>query len=129
MALGLYKLPDSQGQISSDNTYTNPVVWETSPAGGVLEKKYYLRMENGNVEYLTNGRLYAVDVSGEDESGWFSFAPDEAGGPGIYSTEFLFEIPLGAEVPVWIRVELPSGLETEPKDDVRIAASYIQHEI
>jgi hypothetical protein len=129
MALGLYKLSDGLGEISDDNTYSNPVVWETAPAGGILEGKYYLRMENPLNEYLTEGRMYSVDVSGTDESGWFEFAEDDAGGAGEYGPEFEFEIPLGSEIQVWIKLTVPSGIEIEPKDDVRLAASYIGHEI
>ena len=126
--LGLYRLTNGGGQISDDNTFSNPVVWESSQLGGIVEGKYYLKMENPDVESLTGGTLYAVDSAGVDESFWFSFAPDEAGGAGEYASQFAFEIPLGSEVPVWIRVDIPSGIELEPKDDVRIAASYIMHE-
>lgn len=127
MALGLFKLSNGQGQISSDGSFNNPILWEASINGGVLEARYYLKMENANVEYLTSGTLYAVDAAGPDESSWFSFAPDEAGGPGEYSDTFEFELPLGSEMPVWIRVEIPSGIENEPKDDVLVTASYILH--
>lgn len=127
MALGLYKLSNGQAPISSDGTFTSPIVWEASTVGGVLEARYYLKMENANVEYLTSGTLYAVDAAGPDESGWFSFAADEAGGPGEYSDTFEFELPLGSEMPVWIRVEIPDGIEVEPKDDVLVTASYILH--
>ena len=128
MVLGLFKLTNGQGQISADETYSNPATWETSPTGGTLETRYYLRMDNANVEYLTDGRLYAVDVVGEDESGWFTFAPDEAGGPGEYASDFEFELELEEEVPVWIRVQIPSGIDTEPKDDIKLTCSYIGHE-
>lgn len=128
MGLGLYKITDGQGQISTDGTFSNAVLWEVATDGGILETRYYLKMENSSTEYLTQGTLYAVDAAGTDESGWFSFAPDESGGPGVYDSTFEFEIPLGSEVPVWIRVMVPSGIEAEPKDDVRVTASYILHE-
>lgn len=127
MGLGIYKLSGGSGAISTDLTFSNPIVFFASSSGGVVEAKYFLRMENANIEYLTNGRLYAVDSSGQDESGWFSFARDEDGGPGEYTSELLFDIPLGSEIPIWIRVMIPSALEQEPKDDIRVTAAYIQH--
>lgn len=128
MALGLYKLTNGQGQITTDNSFTNPILFEAAPVGGVIEGRFYLKMENSNIEYLTEGVLYAVDTTETDESSWFQFAPDESGGAGVYADTFEFEIPLGAEVPVWIKVTVPAGTSPEPKDDVRITASYIQHE-
>jgi hypothetical protein len=86
-------------------------------------------MENPSSQYLTNGRLYALDAAGADESDWFSFAADENGGPGEYEDEFLFEIPLGAEIPVWVRLTVPDGIEVEPKDDIKVSASYIEFEV
>lgn len=127
MPLGIYKLTDGQAAFSNDHTFSNPILWESSTGGGVLEQRVYLRMEDANTQYLTEGRLFAIDSSGIDESGWFSFAPDEGGGPGTYESEFLFEIPLGSEIPVWIRVEIPEALEEEPKDDIRISATWLEH--
>lgn len=126
MALGLYKGPGGVGEISYDGTYSNPILWEVSERGGTLQAKFYLRMQNLN-EYCTEGRLFAVDSSGDDETDWYEFAPDVGGSPGTYASEFLFEIPLGSEVPVWIMVHVPGELEIAPKDDIRVAATYIGH--
>lgn len=126
MALELYKLSGGYAKFSRDLSYSNPILWAASSQGGVLEAKYFLRMENSN-EYCTAGKIFAVDTAGEDESSWFSFAPDEAGGPGSYQDSMEFEIPLGGEVPVWIRVSLPDGIEQEPKDDIKVTATYLLH--
>lgn len=125
MGLGLFKLTGGAGAFSKDHTFSNPVLWESSPTGGVLEARYFLRMEDANVEYCTSGKLFAVDESGTDESGWMDFAPDNGGLSGTYDSIFDFEIPLGSEVKVWVRITVPQALEVEPKDDIRIAATYI----
>lgn len=124
MGLGLYKLQGGLGAISKDFTYSNPVIWEVGTHGGILEGKFYLRVEDSLNQALTNGKIFAVDTSGADESFWYSFALDD-GGPSTYVDVLDFEIPLGSEVPIWIRVQVPEALEIEPKDDVRIAATYI----
>jgi hypothetical protein len=126
MSLALYKFSNAQAPISKDGSYSNPVLWEVGENGGVLERKFYLRMDEEG-ESLTDGELFAIDASGTDESEWYSFAPDSNGGPGTYSDIFNFEIPLGAEVQVWIKVEVPEAIEVEPKDDLKIAATYIRH--
>ena len=127
MPLRIYKESDGVGPISYDNTYSNPILYEVSPDGGILEKRYYIRMENQLTQYATNCRIYAIDASGTDDTDWFSFAPDgPEGGPGTYSSEYNFIVPLGAEIPIWIRVTVPDGLEIEPKDDVSIAIDYIE---
>jgi hypothetical protein len=127
MALGLFKLSGGGGQISSNHTFSNPILWEASSEGGVMEARYFLRMENPPTQFCTNGVIFAVDAAGEDESGWFSFAHDDGGGPGVYADQLPFEIPLNSEIPVWIRLALPTGIEQEPKDDIRVTATYIMH--
>jgi len=126
MGVGLFKLTGGAAEFSSDGTYTNPLLWEVSPDGGTLEAKYYLRMEDTFGEYCTGGTMWANDTDlTTDETSWITFAEDVGGGPGTYGPTFSFEIPLGSEVPVWINVNVPSGVELGVKTDLRISTSAI----
>lgn len=128
MGLRLTKFGDGHGEISYDGSFESPAKWMATAAGGKLEAKYFLSMEDPYLEYASNGRLYATDASGEDESHWFKFAPDVNGAPGTYLSEFLFHLDFGDEVPVWIMVDVPAGVDEDTRQDISIAASYIRLE-
>lgn len=115
--------------ITFDNSYTNPLLFEAGKLGGSLEVKLYARSSNSLSESLTNCHLTAVDSAGLDESTWFSFALDVSGGAGVYSPTLDFEIPLGAELPIWIRVDVPANVEFGAKRDVKLRVAYISSEV
>ena len=130
MPIRIYKQSSGNSPVSNDDSYSNPLYYEVSPEGGILEQRHFVRMENQLTEYASNCKIYAIDSSGTDESSWFNFAPDgPEGGPGEYDTEYEFIVPLGAEIPIWIRVSLPEGLEVDPKDDIKVAIDYIEHNV
>lgn len=130
MALVLYKLSGGHGEISSDLSYDNPILWEASNKGGVLENRYYLRNDAAGT-YSTNVQISAIDASGADESDWykfalFSFAPDNGGSPGEYvQTLEGITVPDGGEVPFWIKVEIPQAVEVGTKTDIRVRVTGI----
>lgn len=128
MGVRLFKASGGQGEISFDGSFTNPILWEVSQQGGILERKYFVRMESLLDEYATDCRIYATDGVDEDETSWVTFAFEENGGPGEYQSELNFHIPLGSEIPVWIRTEVPEAVTLGAKTDVKVEISYIRHE-
>jgi len=128
MGVVLTKFEGGASPFTFDGTYTNAVTWVVTPAGGVLTAKYWLSMEDPNAEYCTGGNLYATDAEGNDESSWFTFAPDENGEPGEFASSLEFELDLGEEIPVWIRVTVPEGVEEDARTDISISMSYIRLE-
>jgi hypothetical protein len=129
MGVKMTRLPNGQAEFSYDGTFTNPVTWAVTPAGGRLEIQYYLSMDDPSQEYCVEGRLYATDSSGADESSWFSFAPDVDGSPGTWASEMEFEIAVDEEVPFWVRLDAPANIDEDTRDDISLALSYIRLEV
>lgn len=125
--LGIYKYSGGVGQITSDETFVNPIAWSASSSGATIEQMFYLRMESPSAEYLTDGVLYCIDIEGSDESSWVTFASDLGGVPDTYGAPFLFDLAADEELPVWIKIDVPSSWSPNPKYDLRIACDYARH--
>jgi hypothetical protein len=126
MSLNIYENSGGISAISKDGTYTNPFSFFMSQEGGIMEQRFYLRAENPPEEAFEDGLIYATDSTAPDERFWIQFAPDVNGSAGVYADTYEFTVPLGQELPFWIKVNVPSGQEQGIKTDVKIQVSYVQ---
>ena len=129
MGIAIYKEQGGVGPISYDSSFSNPILWEVAQKGGILEHKYWVKMEDINGEYATNCLIYAVDSEGDDDTSWMQFARDDNGGAGEYVDQLQFDVPLGSEIPIWIKVDAPTGVDLGPKTDLKVEISYIRHQV
>lgn len=125
MSLSIYKNSNGVGEISQNETFTNPITFEVGVAGGIVEQRLYLRSPNPNTESFTDGKIYARDNASFDDSQWVSFANDFNGSAGAYVPVLDFEIGVGEELPIWIKVDIPSAQIRGTKSDIGIITEYI----
>jgi hypothetical protein len=125
--LGIYKYPSGVGQISEDESFSNPIVWSAPSTGATIEQTFYLRMNSPSAEYLTDGLLYCTDLGDTDESGWVQFALDVAGVAGTYGPTLSFDLAADEELKFWIMIDIPTSWSPNPKYDLRIACDYTRH--
>lgn len=126
MSLNIYESSNGLGAISKDESYTNPFLFSMAQEGGTLEQRFYFRSDDSLNESFTDCRIYATDSSLPDESFWVEFAPDENGSAGLYDSEYNFTLPIGQELPFWLRLDVPSGQPQQIKVDVKIQVTYVQ---
>lgn len=117
------------GKLSTgDMTY--PVIFKTDPAGGVYERRLYLRHDDltGNNPSSSYGiSVGGTDTSGSDESTWVQVAEDVDGLPGSYSlpgeAKSLGDV-LGGEIkPFWIKVTMPNDVQYGVRTDIKLQIS------
>lgn len=126
MALQVYETSGGVSAISKDGSYTNPFQFSMSQDGGILEQRFYLRSDNTYNESFESGILFATDSALPDETFWIEFAHDENGGAGIYGPQLDFVLPVGQELPFWLKIDVPGGQEQQIKVDLKIQATYVQ---
>lgn len=127
MGLLMFKNTGGVSEVSSDASYSNPILWNETQDGGTTETRYFMTMEAG--EYATDGVVYAEDSLDDGRESWFEFAEDGSGGPGTYASTLNFEIDEDEEVSFWIKVVMPTGQAIGVNDDIQIKASYIRHQV
>lgn len=125
MSLRIFTGSGGIGAISQGGSLTTPLTFSISPTGGTLEQRLYMRSDQPILEGFNDGRIYAVDGTLPDESVWISFAQDENGAAGQYLPVLDFTIPVGQELPFWIRLNVPSGQEIQTKTDISIKTEYV----
>lgn len=125
MSLQIYKNSGGIGAVSQNDTFTNPLVFEASQSGGILEQRLYLRSDNPPSEAFEDGVIFAQDSSLPDEAGWVSFAEDNNGAPDLYFPTMNFTIPVNQELPFWIKVDIPTGQEIQIKTEIGIYTDYV----
>lgn len=126
MSLCIFESSGGVGQVSQNGELTNPLIFSVSQQeGGILEQRLYLRSDNPLVEGFEDGRIYARDATLPDESVWITFAPDVNGAAGDYASSMTFSIPIGQELPFWIRLDVPEAQEIQVKTDISIVTDYV----
>ena len=126
MSLNIYENSGGQTPISKDATYTNPFLYSISQDGGVAEQRFYFRSDDPFNEAFEDCVIFSIDSSNPDESFWFEFAPDVNGAAGTYASDYHFTVPVGQELPFWIKIDVPGGQEQQIKVDVKIQVTYVQ---
>lgn len=125
MSLHIYETSGGLGGISQNGEMSNPITFSVSQQGAILEQRFYLRSDNPYVEGFEDGIIYAKDSTLPDESAWVQFAPDVNGAAGPYATTMNFTIPVGQELPFWIKVDVPEAQEIQIKTDISIVTDYV----
>lgn len=132
MSLRMYENAGGVGDVISDSgSLTNPILWEASQQGGILERRFWLRSDNTFNERFENVRIYAQDANYPSEAGWFTFALDSGSdSPGTYQTSLSgLTVESGLELPIWINVDIPANLELGAKTDIKILVDYTQLDV
>lgn len=120
--LGIFKLSGGIGQISSDLSYSNPLLFESSSGGVTYEKMFYLRMEDPNLEKCEDGVLFSVNVLDGDDN-WILLAPDNNGVAGNWDNHLDFSLDYSEEIPFWVQVKVPDDA-VGARTDMKLAARY-----
>lgn len=120
--LGIFKLSGGIGQISSDISYSNPLLFESSSGGVTYEKMFYLRMEDPNLEKCEDGVLFSVNVLDGDDN-WILLAPDNNGVAGNWDNHLDFSLDYSEEIPFWVQVKVPDDA-VGARTDMKLAARY-----
>src|SRR5688572_7895440 len=129
MSLSLYDTSGRSDPKSKDGSYSNPLVYNVAAAGGTIERLMYLRSDDYLNEQLTDCMIRAEDSTAPNEASWFQFAPDINGAPGTYSSSYSFDLDIGDELPLWIKLTVPANQGPVVKTDVKIKLSWINSEI
>lgn len=126
MSLRIFKSSGGLGAISQNGELTNPLIFSVSQEdGAILEQRLYLRADNPSIEGFEDGIIYVRDATLPDESSWVMFAPDVNGAAGKYVAAMQFVIPVGQELPFWIKVQVPQAQEVQVKTDLSIVTDYV----
>lgn len=120
--LGIFKLSGGIGQISSDLSYSNPFLFESTSGGVTYEKMFYLRMEDHNLEKCEDGVLFSVNVLGGDAN-WILIAPDVNGVAGSWDNHLDFSLDYSEEIPFWVQVKVPDDA-VGARTDMKLSARY-----
>lgn len=126
MSLYIYRQSGGIGQISTNDSYAAPLAFSISQDGAILEQRIYLRSDNPLIEGFADGQIFARDAQEPEEAWWITFADDVNGAAGSYQTTLDFTIPVGQELPIWIKIDIPGGQEQGLKTDIKIITTYTQ---
>jgi hypothetical protein len=130
MALKIAKNSSLTDIVSSDQT--NPVVTQCPGTGTASERtrevKLYLFNDNA-AYYYENVTISCQDISGTDESGWITFAPDNNGTPGTYSSTLNMGNITDANrgYAFWMKVVVPDKTPTQNKTDLVIKVNAVEY--
>lgn len=133
MGVNLYKLSangaeaSDSGQVSYDDSLSNPIVWESTQKGGVLEHRLYVRNDDSGISStdITIEALYSTENS---DYATFLFANDVGGSPDDYVEKLEIEsIPEGEEKVIWIKATIDQAVEIGLKSDIKINVKAIIH--
>lgn len=129
MPVSLYKTEFGTSAEVSKQTFQSPIVWKFPNAGGVEERKLFLRHENLSGALAESSSDVIVDpvdlaLGGGDQSTWLQVAADVAGAPGTYSAagvaKNLGNVNLGQVLPFWVKATVPVNTEVGGRDDLAL---------
>jgi hypothetical protein len=127
--LGIYEDSSVDSRVSTDRTLTNPITMKFTNAGGVEQRKLYLRHEilaGPGAESSSDVYVEPVDLAPADDdvSTWIQLAPDVAGAPGTYEAAgdplLIGNVNLGATVPFWLKATVPATTEVGAREDLAV---------
>lgn len=130
MALKISKNPSLTDIVSSDQS--NPIVTQCPGTGTESERtrevKLYLFNDDEAYRY-ENVTITCEDTSGSDESSWITFAPDNSGAPGTYSSTLNMGTINDANQghAFWMKIVVPDGTPTQNKVDLAIKVSAVEY--
>lgn len=132
MSVGIYQTSGAGSRVSADGDLTNPVVFKFSNAGGVEERKLYLRhniLAGPTAEGSQDVVVDPVDIAtlSGDESTWIQIAPDVAGVAGTYGAAgaswIAGNVNIGQIKPFWVKTTVPANTEVGARDDLALQVS------
>lgn len=88
--------------------------------GGTEQVRVYL-FNDDPTKYYERVSVYAVDLSGSDESFWVTVSVDVSGEPSAYMP--VIELPNITDenvIPIWVKVNVPARVGTQKKSDLSL---------
>jgi hypothetical protein len=125
MAVHIYEQSGKVRQFSENASMTMPIYWHISPEGGIVEKRVFVRSDD-DTESFSKIVLYPVDVMKPERTTWLNLAFDNNGSPGTWANMLQFSLNPAQEIPVWLRLVVPSG---QPSEIYRFLAIRIDVEL
>lgn len=125
MSLGIYRESGKSGLISTGGAMTSPILVEGTQDGAVVERRLFLAMTDPT-ESASDIVVSSEDLTSPDESGWVEFSLESGGVANSYSSSInIASLPVGQELPFWIRVTIPQAEPLGFKDDITIKTEYV----